>query len=141
MSPNARRISAMEPSVVDTDVVSYFFKNDSRLELYAPMLAGRLRIVSFMTVAELLFWAESSDWGDARRRRLEAHLSRFIVIESSPDLARTWATVRASARRAGRTIGVADAWMAATAIHYGLPLVTNNADDYARGTGLRLLTV
>ncbi len=43
----------MEPAVVDTDVVSYLFKGDTRAVGYEPLLAGRLRVVSFMTQAEL----------------------------------------------------------------------------------------
>jgi len=45
MSPPApRRL------VVDTDVVSFFFKGDTRSALYRPHLDGRLLVISFMTV-------------------------------------------------------------------------------------------
>lgn len=50
--------------VVDTDVVSYLFKRDSRAEAYRPHLTGRLLVVSFMTVAELDRWALERDWGE-----------------------------------------------------------------------------
>lgn len=44
--------------VVDTDVVSFVFKGDTRAKLYAPHLSGRQLVVSFMTVAELYRWSE-----------------------------------------------------------------------------------
>jgi hypothetical protein len=42
--------------VVDTDVVSYLFKSDTRADLYRPHLDGHLPIISFMSLAELERW-------------------------------------------------------------------------------------
>jgi predicted nucleic acid-binding protein len=36
--------------------------------------------------------------------------------------------------------GVADAWIAATALEYGLELVTHNAADFQAIAGLRVIT-
>jgi tRNA(fMet)-specific endonuclease VapC len=43
----------MTPIVVDTDVVSFLFKNDSRAQLYLPLLRNHELLISFMTEAEL----------------------------------------------------------------------------------------
>jgi len=43
----------MTPVVVDTDVVSFLFKNHPIGLRYDPELAGRVALISFMTVAEL----------------------------------------------------------------------------------------
>jgi hypothetical protein len=43
----------MTPVVVDTDVVSFLFKNDSRAQLYLPLMRNRDLLVSFMTEADL----------------------------------------------------------------------------------------
>ena len=45
------------PIVVDTDLVSYFFKGDSRVRPYMVACSGRQLVVSFMTIAELKLWA------------------------------------------------------------------------------------
>jgi hypothetical protein len=42
----------MEFVVIDTDVISYIFKGDTRGEMYRPHLDNRLGVLSFMTVAE-----------------------------------------------------------------------------------------
>jgi predicted nucleic acid-binding protein len=42
-----------------------------------------------------------------------------------------WAEVMESARRNGRPIECADAWIATTALLYEVPLVTSNARDFA----------
>jgi hypothetical protein len=51
------------PIVVDTDVLSYVFKGDTRAVLYQPRLIGHQPVISFMTVAELAFWSEEHNWG------------------------------------------------------------------------------
>lgn len=70
----------MEPVLVDTDVVSYAFKHDTRGLSFAPLLLGRSTTVSFMTVAELRRWAISRNWGTARRESLNAFMARFSVF-------------------------------------------------------------
>lgn len=43
-------------AVVDTDVVSYTFRRDTRAAFYKSRLIGYSAILSFMTVAELDSW-------------------------------------------------------------------------------------
>jgi predicted nucleic acid-binding protein len=44
------------------------------------------------------------------------------------------------ARRQGRPIQTADAWIAATALHLNVPLVTHNPHDYRGVIGLTVLS-
>jgi tRNA(fMet)-specific endonuclease VapC len=126
--------------VVDTDVVSFLFKDDTRATLYQPHLSGRLLVISFMTLAELDLWALARRWGPSRRTALEAHLASFTVFPYDRDLCRWWAEVSDEARRSGRPIQSSDAWIAATAMLYGIPLVTHNPSDFAGVTGLSIIT-
>lgn len=129
-----------EAVVVDTDVVSYLFRSDTRAEAYRPHLTGRLLVVSFMTVAELDRWALERDWGEARRARMERHLTNFVVRPFDRSLCLRWAEATDGARRKGRPIGVADAWIAATALQHNVPLVTNNDAHYAGVEGLTVVS-
>lgn len=52
----------MPSLVVDTNVVSFDFKGDSRADLYHPLLAGKMLVISFMTIAELDLWALERRW-------------------------------------------------------------------------------
>jgi hypothetical protein len=67
----------MTPVVVDTDVVSFLFKNHPIGLLYDPELAGRVGLISFMTVAELERWTIQYRWGEHRVDWLQRYLSRF----------------------------------------------------------------
>jgi predicted nucleic acid-binding protein len=126
--------------VVDTDVVSFVFKRDTRGTLYKPHLAGKLMIVSFTTVAELYQWARLYDWGKAKRGKLGQYLQGFVVIHSSDDLCLKWADVRSEATKQGRPIDTADAWIAATALLHNVPLVTHNRKHYGAVAGLTIIS-
>lgn len=128
-----------EGCVVDTDVISYLLRGDTRAARFRPYLTGRLLAVSFMTIAELDRWALQYRWGSARLERLAVFLEQFVVVLADRALCHTWAEVMDGARRRGRPISTADAWIAATAIAQNVPLVTNNHADYAGVDGLHLL--
>lgn len=93
-----------------------------------------------MTVAELDRWALERDWGEARRARMERHLSNFVIRPFDRSLCQRWAEATDGARRKGRPIGVADAWIAATALQHDVPLVTNNDAHYVGVEGLTVVS-
>ena len=131
----------MTPAVVvDTDVISFIFKADTRSAYYLPLLTGKIGVISFMTLAELRQWAQRRNWGNARRTRLEQFVAGFAVIHSDDRLCSEWAQVTSSSYQSGYSIGVADAWIAATASMLSLPLVTNNRSDFAGVAGLRIIS-
>ena len=130
----------MSPVVLDTDVVSFLFKDDSRAAAYLPHLRDRIWLISFMTEAELEQWSLLSNWHERRTGWLRIFLGRFAIVPSSRDLVRKWAEAMVAARRRGRRLETADAWVAATALLYGAPLLTHNAKDYSGVPGLTLVT-
>jgi len=130
----------MSPVVVDTDVAPFLFKNDTRASVYLPHLRDHQWLISFMTEAELEQWALLSNWQPKRNEWLKALLERFVIVRSSRDLVLKWAEVMVAARRAGRRLETADAWIAATAVLYDAPLVTHDGSDYAGVPGLKLVT-
>jgi len=130
----------MSPVLLDTDVLSFFAKADTRASLYAPDLAGRQLTVCFQTVAELRLWALLRRWGPTRQAALDALLSRMVVLPYDATMAYRWAEVTAHRRRAGRPIDCGDAWIAATALSHGIPLMTHNARDYEGIPGLVVIT-
>jgi tRNA(fMet)-specific endonuclease VapC len=126
--------------LLDTIIVSYLFKRDTRAALYAPHLLERELTVSMMTVAELFQWAAIRNWGKPRVRQLEQLLDRYTILPIDIDLCRHWAEVRATRSKAGLPISPQDAWIAATARRYTLALVTHNPADYQQIPGLTIIT-
>ena len=110
----------MDLLVVDTDVVSFYFKNDPRAQPYVNRWAGKTLVVSFMTQAELQFWAIVRQWGPSRVERLRTFLTRhFIVYPVDEGLCALWAAAMAESRAKGQRLQTADAWVAATALAVG----------------------
>jgi predicted nucleic acid-binding protein len=130
----------MTPVVVDTDVVSFLFKNDNRAQLYLPLMRNRDLLVSFMTEAELEQWILLARWGADRVRRFRVFMTGFASVPSSRDLILRWAEVMVAARVNGRRIEAADAWIAATTLLYGATLITHNPKDYLGVPNLPVLS-
>ena len=124
--------------LMDTDVVSFILKGHSLSQRYRRHLQGHLLAISFMTEAELYEWGLRARRGKKRFLQLEALLNGLDIIPSSRDLDRRWGAVRFERR--GQPSGVADAWIAATALMHGYELVTHNAADFHGIRGLTIIT-
>jgi predicted nucleic acid-binding protein len=119
--------------VVDTDVFSRVVlaaRPSSGYEGFVPLLQGVRIVLSAQTVGELLIWARSSSWGPQRVQRLDELIARCAVVPIDRALTEVWADLSVACRQQGHGLQdkqhVADRWIAATAIHLGIPLVSND---------------
>jgi tRNA(fMet)-specific endonuclease VapC len=128
------------PVVIDTDVISFLYKRDTRARLYEPHLNDPPFIVSFMSLAELRRWTLERNWGEGRRQELEGYLTRYLILHSDDLMCDRWAHAMNSARMQGQPIGPADAWIAATALLLDIPLITHNGAHYRGVEGLRVIS-
>ena len=126
--------------VVDTDVVSFIFKEDTRAELYRPHLVRVPKFISFMTFAELRRWKLQSNWGSKKSAKFEEFLSDFGVIHSDELLCEYWAEIRFDAHKYGNPIDTADAWVASVALLFDIPLVTNNHRHFENVKNLKIIS-
>jgi tRNA(fMet)-specific endonuclease VapC len=127
--------------LVDTNIVSYLYKQDTRSTLYEPHMLGHEVAISLMTVAELLQWAAFRDWGLPRVQHLEATITdKYTILPIDVDTCRWWASVRAQRFSQGLPISPQDAWVAATALQYGIRLITHNPDDFRQIPDLHVIT-
>jgi len=126
--------------IVDTDVTSYILKEDSRAELYRPHLFGLPKIISFMTLAELRRWELQNNWGARRIKQAREFLDDFSVIYADEKLCEIWAEIKSDAHRKGRPIEAADAWVAAVALTFDVPLVTHNRKHYENVASLKIIS-
>ena len=131
----------MSRIVVDTDVLSFYFKRDTRFDRYAPELDGRQLVISFMTLAELQLWQELKEWGKQRRNTISKVLDeQFIIYPVDKKLCQHWASLSAEATRLGRTLKSSDAWIAATAVKLDIPLASHNKKDFEFLPSLKLIS-
>ena len=125
--------------MLDTDTCSYIMKrSNERVLARLQALPVRDVCISVIVKAELLYGVEVS----ARRQQDEAALKAFLEYtetfpfpdEASPHYAR----IRGDLKRRGLMIGANDLLIAAHALGLGLPLVTNNEQEFKRVRGLMI---
>lgn len=126
--------------VLDTNILGYLYRREPLADVYAGHLGGRANVIAFQTLAEVRFGMEKARWGERRRADQERFLSRFQVVYPTDQVCTAWSITMVQARRAGHPIDTADAWIAATALALGCPLVTHNAADFAGVAGLPLIS-
>ncbi len=124
--------------LLDTNIVSYMMKSHPLLAVYRPHLVGYDLAVSFQSVAELLAGGVLAGWGQARWADLDAALATLTILHSDEAVCERWAEVWVARRT--RPIGIADCWIAATALAHGLELITHNPADFAGIPGLMIIT-
>ena len=121
----------MSTVLLDTTIASLLHprkKNDALRAKYQPHMHGQILALSFHSVAELWSWAEENKWGTKEREGLMVFLQKFLVIPYDMELAKTWAKVQAHSKSIGRRLEAGDAWIAATAIRYKIPLLSHDRD-------------
>lgn len=127
----------MSPVLVDTNIVSYRIKGDSRAMLYEPHLLGKQWLIAFMTSAELYRWALRRRWGSIRVDELRNKLVDYTVLPYDDEIVWQWAIVSTIP---GVPMEPGDAWIAATALRHGLPLVTHNRRHFENIPGLQIVS-
>jgi len=127
------------PVVIDTGVFGARLTPAGRLlaSCYRTLLEGRPAVISFITVAELEYGARLAGWGPDRYRKLEYEIARAEIVWPGPQLAESYAAVRAWCVRTGHGLGQkeheADRWVAATGVGLARP------DRACRGAASRPL--
>jgi predicted nucleic acid-binding protein len=120
------------PVVADTNVFGARLRSRGQriASLYEPLLTGRQTFISFQTVMELEYGARLAHWGAPRLARLAALINDAETVWPGPNLTRVCADLRADCHARGHALAQkahnADLWIAATAIHLDMPLVSDD---------------
>lgn len=125
--------------VIDTDVFSFILQGRPLAAQYRRHLIDTAPVLCVQSFAELLQGAYAANWGAEAQRRLRATIQLYEIAYVSVDTIEHFARIRAH-RREGRELKVGDAWIAATALWLGCPVVTHNARDFGGIPGLLVIT-
>jgi tRNA(fMet)-specific endonuclease VapC len=133
----------MSVVLLDTTVASLLHpkkKGTGIREKYEMHMKGQTLALSFQSVAELWHWAEANQWGEKARQGLDGFVRRFLVIPYDYELAKVWASVMEESKREGRRFEAGDCWIAATAVHRQIPLLSHDRDFAGRSiSGLNVV--
>jgi predicted nucleic acid-binding protein len=131
----------MSVFLLDTSVSILFKQNSPQNAKCQSLLLGHSLVVSFMSRAELLLWPRRNQWGARRMELLQEHLALYTTLFPDERTCELWSQIVADCRRAGRPIATADAWIAAIARQWDIPLVTTDHKDYQPVQGLELVPI
>jgi predicted nucleic acid-binding protein len=98
-------MDSITPVVVDTDVISFIFKDHPLAPAYQAILAGRSLTVSLITLAEIEYGMEAKNWGTRRRELMGRFLSRFKPLLPDIDTANQWARIKSGVSEAMPVVG------------------------------------
>jgi tRNA(fMet)-specific endonuclease VapC len=115
--------------LLDTNICAAHLRNHPRVCQKIQQHGGQLAI-SAVTWAELITWAARKQAPSARMTSLRAFLGDVVLLPLDQAVAETCGQLRAAQFDAGLPIAEMDLLIAATAIHHGLIVVTNNVKDF-----------
>ena len=126
--------------LLDTNICIYLIKRrpPSVLKRFDALAAGTVAISS-ITIAELEFGVQKSQYPSQNQQALEQFLLPLMILDFDHEAARTYGKLRAWLESSGKTIGALDMLIAAHALSKGLPLATNNVREFSRVPGLKVL--
>ncbi|MDR3134160.1 MAG: type II toxin-antitoxin system VapC family toxin [Prevotellaceae bacterium] len=124
--------------LLDTNICVFFFRNKYGIADVLRTKGVENCSVSEITVAELRYGAENSSNPQKQHQLLDTFLQRIAVIPIT-DSIRTYAVEKARLKKAGTPIhDEFDLLIGASAMHYGLTLVTDNMKDFKHLAGIKV---
>lgn len=136
---------AIQHLVVDTDIFIWLARGKKEAARYGRLVSGKRMVLSFASVAELWRGAYTQKYNAASQAKLEAAIGLAVVVPPTNDLTHEWARLTADARAASHPLGqkgqAHDAWIAATAKHFDIPLLTGNESHFRGIDGLKLVSL
>jgi len=123
----------------DTNICIYLIKkkNPRVLSKFNTYAVGEIAISS-ITVAELQFGIQKSQFSSQNQRALEQFLVPLASVSFDDRATSVYGKIRATLERQGIAIGSLDMLIAAHAISLNATLITNNVKEFSRIEGLKL---
>lgn len=128
----------MEKVLIDTDILSEIRKRINPRVLAratAYLVVFRQYTISSITVTEVVKGWQKLQRED-RIQQFLTGISQAEVLPMNAQIAELTGRIYGDLERTGQPIGLADAIVAATAIHHDLILITGNISHYQRIQGL-----
>ncbi len=125
--------------LLDTQIISYSGNRHSFAALYQDILASEAALfIALQSVAEIYFGARKAQWGAKKTAQLVETIDKYRVLIPQYETAQIWADVMVVSKRMGCALSSQDAWVAATAVSFELPLVSHD-NDFIEYPGLQIV--
>ena len=125
--------------LLDTNVIVHYLKGDPAIVAHIQHASRGELAIPAIVVYELEYGTLRSRLPARRRRELEVGLEHIQHVPFDSVAAMAAASIRVALEKQGLAIGPLDILIAGTAVSRGAALVTNNAAEFSRVPGLRVL--
>lgn len=112
--------------LLDTNQIVYYLRQEQRVVDALEFRKQEGLAVSVVSVAELYEGVFRASDSQEAERVLQDFLSEVAILEVDEGVARVFGQERARLRQAGTPISDLDPLIAATALHYGLTVLTSD---------------
>jgi tRNA(fMet)-specific endonuclease VapC len=133
-------VPAADRVLLDTNVALYLARGHRLAQQYRRHVEGRVVALSFATAAELMLTSRRAADPEAALAYWREKLPYYVVLFPDLGTCELWARLAADCYARGRPRQDADLWIAATALRWGLPLVTHNVKDFSDIAALTLVS-
>ncbi len=122
--------------VIDTNIIIDHLRTKERtVSVFASLLVKRQLYVSAVTVFELLHGAQT----EAKKHDVQKILRGLEVLPFDEKIAELSAKIIQKLENEGQSIGIADVFIAATALLHRQPLRTENRKHFERIPNLKII--
>jgi predicted nucleic acid-binding protein len=110
--------------ILDTNALSAFF--DGEPEIGAILGSQHRAAIPVIVLGEFRYGIMGSRHRNAYEEWLNAHLRHFDLLAITAETTVPYAALRATLKRLGRPFPANDAWIAALAVQYRLPILSRD---------------
>ena len=125
--------------MLDTNICIYLIKNKPLhvREKFNQYNIGEI-CISSITVSELYYGVEKSEFIDKNKQALALFLSALNIVDFDEKATVIYGKIRSDLERKGTVIGSQDMLIAAHAKSLNVELITNNVKEFQRVDGLKI---
>lgn len=121
--------------IIDTDILIDYLRLQEKAINFLDSLSRKERCIAFLTVFELLKGCSNKE----QEARISRFTKKFGILDLNADIAKTALQIY-RVKRWTIGLGIADSFIAATALRYKCELVTRNIKHYQSIEDLKLKT-
>ncbi len=127
--------------LIDTDWIIHHFRQNASVTQHLKKLTPDGMAVSVISLAEIYEGIYRTDNRAAAQQALDKFLSPDLhILGLNHDICKIFGKERSKLRQKGQPIDNLDLFIASTAIHYNLTLLSNNRRHFERVEGLQIIS-
>ncbi len=118
--------------LIDTDIIIFSLKGDSRVQSWMVKNQNVPKSISVITFGELIYGARKSMHPEKNIATTNRIAELFPIIDINKGIITVFGEIKARLEQKGTRIEDMDLLIASTAIYMDLSLVTNNKNHFSR---------